>query len=123
MPLVHTVILHGLPRGQAYCAIGIVTRELIEYQPLLWRTHSARHAHAHHEGERRFQFLLLTFHTQIAIILHVAAMKLEQLAIVLADTAGHFILQGDGQIAAQIVAGGLERFFDDQLGAGLEMIR
>jgi hypothetical protein len=79
-----TVELKRLARGQAQGAIGVATGDLIERQPLLRSADPAGQARADHEAVGGLEFLQAPLLAQIAVVLLVAAVKLEQLRVVLA---------------------------------------
>ena len=71
-----------------------------EGKPLLRCNHTARCARTDHEAVGGFEFLLATFLTQIAIILLVAAVELDQRGVVRSDRAGMRIAEALAQGAA-----------------------
>jgi len=65
---------------------------------------------------RRFELLQATLVAQVAIVLLVAAVELQQLVVGLADRAGDRIGQCFEQRSAQVAAVGLDAFEGDPFG-------
>jgi hypothetical protein len=98
------VVLERLARGQAQGLVGVARGDGVEREPLLGRADTARHAQADHERIRRFELFLLALGALVAVVLHVAAVELEQLGIGLRDGAGHVVGEALFDGAAQIIA-------------------
>ncbi len=82
--------------------------------------HAARQARADHEAVGRLEFLVLTLGAQVAVVLHVAAVELDELRVGVADRARERIVQALDQRAAQAARGLLDDF-DRRLGRLLRL--
>ena len=102
--------LESLARGEAQRAVGVAPGNLIERQPLLWRTDAAGQAGADHETVGRLQLLQAALLAQVAVVLLVAAVQLEELCVVFAQRAGNRVRQTLDDGAAQTPAGRLDAF-------------
>ena len=83
--------LHRLPRGQPHGVVAIITRHLVEREPLLRRQHSAWNAHADHEGEGLLHLLARALGPQVAVVLQIHAVEFDELLVVLDDRAGDLL--------------------------------
>ena len=110
------VQLEGLPGRQPQRAVGVATRDRIERQPLLRSAHSARQARTDHETVGRLEFLQTPLLAQVAVVLLVAAVQLQQLRVVFAQRTGDRIGQALHDRAAQPAARGLYLFNGRELG-------
>ena len=111
------VKLEGLARGQAQRVVGEADGDGIQRQPLFGRDHATRSARANHEAVVRLQFLLATLFAQVAIVLLVAAVELDDGGVVLADGAGMAVRKALDQAAAQEAAALLDGFDVGRFGA------
>jgi hypothetical protein len=102
------VPLEGLPSGNAQGAVGVLGGDAVERQPLGRRHHTTGNARADHEGIGRLELLPTTLVAQVAIVLLVAAVELEQLVVVVADRTGDRVGQAFDDAATQQPAGGLD---------------
>ena len=118
----HAVHLESLARGQAQRPGGVGAGELRQRQPLLRRHHAAGQARADHEAVGRLELLVFAFGAQVAIVLHVAAVELDELRVGLADGAGQRIRQALDQRAAQAARRLLDDF-DGRRRVGLRRLR
>ncbi|MNN57467.1 hypothetical protein D3C81_1724580 [compost metagenome] len=84
--------------------------QLIHYQPLRRRCHSARSYNTQHKLISRFQLGTFAFAAQVPVILHVAAMEFQQTVVVLRQSACNRIAQRRFQCTAQVVALQLDMF-------------
>ena len=100
--------LEGLAGGDAQAAFGMGRGDGVELQPLFRSNHAARGPCPDHEGVRRLEFLQPAFLADIAIVLLVTAVVLDQYLVVLGQRSGHRIGQGSEQSAAQAAAGLLD---------------
>ena len=91
-------------------AVGVVAGDAVELQPLLRRAHAARNAQADHEGERLLELLPRALRPEVAVVLQIHAVELDELLVVLGDGAGLGLGQAVGEGAAQIGAGFLDAF-------------
>ena len=89
--------LHGLPRGQPHRAVAVIARDAVERKPLLRRQHAAGDAHPQHEGERLLQLLAAALGAEVAVVLQIHAVELDELLVVLGDRAGDLLAQSFGQ--------------------------
>ncbi len=85
-------------------AIRVLGRDAIEVAPLAGCQNSARDTRADHEAVRGLQFLPFALTANIAVILLIDAMKLQQLRIVMRDRACQRITQTFCQRTAQVTA-------------------
>ena len=106
--------LKSLPGGHPQRPIGVAMGESVQVQPLFWRADACRHTHPNQKRIEGFQLLLQPLLTQITVILHVAAVKLDQLGITFGNVAGHRIVEALHQGAAQKITAGLERLVNRQ---------
>ncbi len=104
----HAVQLEGLARGQSQRAVGMTRRQRIERQPLRRRAVAAGQARADHEAERRFQLCVATRVDTVAVVLLVGTVELQQVLVVLGDSAGHGVGEAFHDRAAQAPARGLD---------------
>ncbi len=102
--------LEGLARRDAQRAVGVAACDFVELQPLRGRADAARQAGADHEAVRGLELLAPALVADVAIVLLVAAVELDQDGVVLADRAGQRILQALDQRAAQVAAVALDAF-------------
>ena len=72
--------------------------------------HAARHADADHERIGLFQLVLAAVGAQVAVVLLIGAVELEQLLVVLGHRAGGLVGKSLGDGAAQVVAADLDVF-------------
>ena len=85
----HAVILEGLAVGQADGIVECVAvGKLVYAQPLFGRDHAAGQAAAYHDVFQAFQFLLVSFGTDVAVVLFVHAVKTDELEVVAVEAAG-----------------------------------
>jgi hypothetical protein len=97
----HAVELEGLARGDAQRVVGVARGDGVQLQPLGRRDHAARRAGADHELEGRLQLLAAAFVAQVAVVLLVTAVVLDQGLVRLAQRASHRIGQALQQRPAQ----------------------
>ena len=100
--------LHRLARRDAHAVIGVNTCDRIERQPLRGATHATRHADPNHELIGGFEALQAAFCAQIAVVLLITAVELDELSVVLTQRAGHRIRQAFEDRAAQMAAGSFD---------------
>ena len=100
----HAVELEGLSRRDAQGAVGIAAGDLVELQPLRGLTTPPGRRGADHEAVGRLEFLLATLVAQVAIVLLVATVELDQDRVVVADCAGVRVVQALDQGATQVAA-------------------
>ena len=105
----HAMQLERLARGQAQRTRAVRARQLAERQPLLGRADATGQARADHEAVGRLELLMLALGAQVAIVLHVAAVELDELRVGVADGAGQRIGETFHQRAAQAA----RRLLDD----------
>ncbi|RUP45739.1 hypothetical protein BC936DRAFT_147803 [Jimgerdemannia flammicorona] len=91
IPLEHAVELEGLACGQLERGAGVLVNEFVHSEPLLRRGNTARAADADHETERLFNSHFASFLAQVAVVLHVRPVVLENLSIGLLHAAGGFV--------------------------------
>ncbi len=108
LALDHAVELERLARGEAQRPVGVARRDRVERQPLLRGAHAAGQARADHETVGRLELLQAPLLAQVAIVLLVAAVELDQLRVVFAQRAGDGIGEALDQRAAQAAAGRLD---------------
>ena len=86
------VELDGLARGDAHRVIAVAGRQIVEHAPLIGRHHAAGNAAADHHD------VFLAGLAQVAVILLVGAVKLQELVVVLGKMIGARVVQrrGDG---------------------------
>ena len=106
--LEHAVDLERLARGQAQAAVAMPARDVRQRQPLRRRAHAARQARARHEAVRRLELLQAPFLAQVAVVLQVGAVELDQGGVGVGQAAGERVAQALLQRAAQAAAGGLD---------------
>jgi hypothetical protein len=104
----HAVHLERLARSHAKGARRVRAAQAGQGQPLRGCDHAAGQARADHEAVGGLEFLVFAFGTQVTIVLHVAAVELDELRVRLADGAGERIVQAFDQRAAQAA----RRFLD-----------
>ena len=102
--------LKGLARGQAQAAVGVLIGQGIQRQPLRGRAHTAGQARADHETVGRLKLLLTALIAHIAIVLLIAAVKLDQHLIVFGKCAGNRVDQAFDQGTAQQATACLDAF-------------
>lgn len=102
--------LERLARGDAQRMIGVPRGDAIQRQPLRGRDHSTRRTGADHELVRRFELLPTPLIADVAIVLLIAAVVLDQGLIVLAQRTGHRIGQALFQRPAQTATFGFDVF-------------
>lgn len=107
----HAMELERLARGDAQRMIGIAGGDAIQCQPLRGRDHPARRARADHELIRRFELLPPPLVANVAVVLLVAAVVLDQCLIVLTQRTGHRICQALFQRPTQAAAFGFDVFY------------
>ncbi len=78
-PLEDAVQFQGLSRRQPQGAVAVLPRQLIEGQPLRGRDDSTRCPHAKHETIGGLELLHRAFIANVAVVLLVSAMELQQL--------------------------------------------
>ena len=88
----------------------MAARNLVELQPLRRGADTARQPGADHEAVRRLELLAPALVAEVAIVLLVAAMELDQDGVVLADRASERILEALDQRAAEVAALALDAF-------------
>ena len=105
----HAVKLEGLARGQAQGTRAVGARQMRQRQPLLGAHDAAGQARADHETEGRLELLMLALGAQVAVVLHVAAVELDELRVGFANGAGQRIREAFHERTAQAAA----RLLDD----------
>ncbi|GJD69836.1 hypothetical protein MMMDOFMJ_2774 [Methylobacterium gnaphalii] len=110
------VILEGLARRGPQRAVSVGGGEIIEDQPLPRRHHAAGDTQADHEAVGLLQLLLGALGPQVAIVLHVHAVELDELSVILGDGARGVLQQALGEAAAQVAAGDLEMLVMGEAG-------
>ncbi|MCW0450427.1 hypothetical protein NB706_003261 [Xanthomonas sacchari] len=110
LALDHPMELERLARGDAQRVVAVGGGDGIELEPLRWIDHPARGARADHELIGRLQLLPAPLLAQIAVVLLVAAVVLDQGLIVLAQRPGDRIGQALQQRPAQALAVVLDVF-------------
>ncbi len=103
--------LEGLPSGDTERWKAITQGEFIELQPLLRRADSAGHADTNQEAVSRFKLAPEALLTEIAVILLIGAMKLQELGDILGHRTGYRVSQAFGDGAAQVATTRLEGLF------------
>jgi len=104
------VELERLAGGDAQRMVAVAGGDGVQLEPLFGGDHPARGAGADHELVGRLQLLATALLAQVAVVLLVAAVVLDQGLVVLAQRAGERIGQALQQAAAQAVAAGLDVF-------------
>src|SRR5690606_7183844 len=89
----------------------------IELEPLLRRVHAARRADPDHELVRGLELLPTALVAQVAVVLLVAAVELDQALVLERQRAGDRVGQAFDQRAAQAAAAGLD-VFDGRMAHG-----
>jgi len=102
------VHLEGLAGGHAQRAVGELVGDRVHREPLARRRRAARQARADHEAVGGLELLQPAFLAQVAVVLLVAAVELDQLGVVLAQRAGQWVGDALGERASQQAAGGLD---------------
>ncbi len=98
------VELERLARGDAQAVVGEARGDGIHLQPLLGADHAARRACADHEAVVGLEQTAAAFIAHVAVVLLVAAVKLQQYGVGFGDGAGDRIGQTLDQGAAQAAA-------------------
>ena len=115
----HAVVLEGLAVGQADGVVkGVAVGKLVYAQPLLGRNHAAGQAAAYHDVFQAFQFLLVSFGTDVAVVLFVHAVETDKLEVVAVEAACQAVVQVFGNRAAQVAALAFEPFVVGKRGIG-----
>ena len=115
----HAVVLEGLAVGQADGVVkGVAVGKLVYTQPLLGRNHAAGQAAAYHDVFQAFQFLLVAFSADVAVVLFVHAVKADKLEVVAVEAACQAVVQVFGNRAAQVAALAFEPFVVGKGGIG-----
>ena len=104
------VKLKGLTRGQLDSSVRELGSEAVGLQPLLRSGNSTRHADTDHEGISLLQLVLATVRAEIAIILLIGSVELEELLVVLTHRSSGQVCKPFGNRAAQVVAVDLDVF-------------
>ena len=115
----HAVELKSLTGRQLKGAIGVSRGQVIHRNPLRRSGHSTRHAHANEEGKRLLQLVSPAPGAQVAIVLQIAAVKLEQLLLILGQATGRGVGQALGKGAAEEVG----VFFEGLVGREFFLVR
>ena len=102
------VQLERLARRQAQRIAAVVPRQAVDVQVLLGRAHATGQADTHHEAVEWLQLLALAVEADVAIVLLVHPVELEELLVRRGNAAGDGIAQPLRNAAAQVVA----RVFD-----------
>ncbi len=110
LALDHPVELECLAGGDAHRVIGVVGGDRVQLQPLLRGDHAAGRARADHELVGRFELLPAALVAQVAVVLLVTAVVLDQGGVVLAQRSGERIGQALQQLPAQAPAVGFDCF-------------
>ena len=118
VPLGHAVELERLPRGKAELPAGVLMGEGVQIEPLPRRDDAAGSADADHEVEGRLQPLPRPFLADVAVVLHVRAVELQQGIVAFRHRAGNAIAKRLQDRAAEKVAGRLDAFVLGQLLCG-----
>ena len=95
------VELERLPRRDAQRPVGMAAGDLVQREPLRRRADAARQPRANHEAVRGLELLLAALLADVAVVLLVAAVELDQHGVVLADRAGQRIGEALDQRATQ----------------------
>ena len=119
VPLQHAVELERLPRGEADFAVGIFVRKGVQLQPLLGRDDAARRADADHEVEGRLQPLPRPLVAEVAVVLHVRAVKLQQEVVAFRHGRRDPVFERLQDRAAEEIAGRLDVLLLGRLLDGL----
>src|SRR5690606_38182015 len=104
----HVVQLNGLARRQTHAAARVTLRDPVDREPLRRRQDTARQADADHEDVVGLELLLRALVADIAVVLLVYPVKLQELPIFLGDRAGHGIGERALDGAAQETARALD---------------
>ena len=113
------MVLKGLAVSQADGVVkGVAVGKLVYAQPLLGSNHAAGQAAAYHDVFQAFQFLLVSFGTDVAVVLFVHAVKADKLEVVAVEAACQAVIQVFGNRAAQVVALAFEPFIVGKRGIG-----
>src|ERR1700710_962565 len=67
--------------------------KFVHDKPLVRSGHTTRHSNTNHEAESLLQTLLLTFLTNISVVLTIGAMEFQKLSIDFGDGTSGFILK------------------------------
>ena len=102
--------LERLARGDAQRVVGVPGGDGVQLQPLRRRDHATGRARADHELVRRLQLLPAALVAQVAVVLLVAAVVLDQGLVRFAQRAGDRVGQAVEQAAAQAMAFGFDVF-------------
>ncbi|KAI3482262.1 hypothetical protein L1887_55095 [Cichorium endivia] len=113
------VVLDGLARGDLDRLVAVLFGDVVELHPLLGRHHTTGDARADHEAVRRLETGGLALLERVAVVLHVGAVELGELAVGLGDGAGRLVLERLLDGAAEVVGGDLHVLVGDRLGLGL----
>ncbi len=116
LSLDHAVELKRLSRRQSQRSVGVAARNFIERQPLLRGADPAGQAGADHETVGRLELLQPPLLAQVAIVLLIAPVELEELRIVLVQRPGNRIGEAVHDRSAQAPAGRLDALDGRELG-------
>ncbi len=93
-----------LARGQPQGVVAMFASQLVEHQPLGRRDNAARRPNAEHEAVRRFEFLGRPLVAQIAVVLLVGAVELQQLCFAIRHGGREPIGQRLNDFATEVIA-------------------
>ena len=102
--------LDRLARGDAQGLVAALIRQFVHRQILRAAEHAAGHAQARHEAVGLVQLALGALRPQVAIILQIDAVKLDQLLVVFGNRPARHLAESLGEGAAQKAAVGLDGF-------------
>ena len=97
--------LEGLTRGQFDRSVGEVTGDVVHLQPLLRGGNATGNADTNHEGIRRLELVRTTVFAEVAVILLVGAVELEELPFVLGHRSGSHVGKTVDDRALEVIAG------------------
>ena len=112
------VELEGLAGGDAQGVVGPGGGDGVQLQPPRRGEHAARGADPDHELVRRLELLPAAFVAQVAVVLLVAAVELDQALVLERQRTGDRVGQAFQQGAAQAAAAGLD-VFDGRMAHGV----